>query len=147
MISNLGDSDLLLGQLLVGLIRAIQFERVGNGSFPFLHARDHVGAAEPVGFGEIGRRPAGWMVGMGMVEADDILAALAAFALDVDQFARIDVVAVLRRIGARVSAARGGSHDARAIVVHATKQDTAALMRVGLFAVAANGCVVLQAEF
>ena len=49
-----------------------------------------------MGFGEIGRRPAGGVVGMGMVEADDILAALAALALDADQFAGIDVVAVLR---------------------------------------------------
>jgi hypothetical protein len=49
----------------------------------------------------------GRMVRMGMIEADDILAALAALALNANQFPGIDVVAVLRRIGSRVSATRG----------------------------------------
>ena len=58
-----------------------------------------------MGFGEIGLRPSRGMIGMRVVEADDVFAALPAFALDADQFARIDVIAVLRRIGSSIAAA------------------------------------------
>ena len=57
-------------------------------------------------FGEIGWRPAGGVVRMGVIEADNVLTALAPFALDADQLARIDVVAVVRRVGAGVAATR-----------------------------------------
>ncbi len=39
-----------------------------------------------MGFGQIGLRPAGGVIGVGVVEADDVLAAIAAFTLDADQF-------------------------------------------------------------
>src|SRR2546425_11051466 len=42
------------------------------------YAGDDVGAAEPVGLGEVGLGPLGGVVGMGMVEADDVLFALTA---------------------------------------------------------------------
>ena len=38
----------------------------------------------------------GGMVGMGVVEADNVLAALAPLALDSDQFLGVNVVAVVR---------------------------------------------------
>ena len=47
-------------------------------------------------FGEISLRPLRGMVRMRVVETDDVLTAFAALALDADQFARIDVIAVLR---------------------------------------------------
>src|SRR5271165_3239318 len=87
------------------------------------------------------------MVGMGVVEADNVFTALAAFTLDAHQFAWIDVVAVLRRVGASVAAARGGSYDAGAVVVHAAEQHATALVRIGFFAVSAEGFVVLWVEF
>ncbi len=41
-------------------------------------------------FREVGGRPLRGMVGMGVIEADDVLAALAAFALNADEFPGID---------------------------------------------------------
>ena len=87
---------LFFAELLVGFTAACQFKRVGDGCLSFFHAGDDIRAANPVGFGEISLRPLRRMVGMGVIEADDILAAFAAFTLDADQFARIDVIAVLR---------------------------------------------------
>jgi hypothetical protein len=78
------------------------------------------------------------MIGMGMIEADDIFSALAALALDADQFLGIDVIAVMGRVVARV-AARGGADDGFcAIVFKAAKQDAAALVGIGLFSVMTN---------
>ena len=48
-----------------------------------------------MGFGQVGLRPLGRMVGVRVIEADDVFAALAAFALNADQFLGIDVVAVV----------------------------------------------------
>jgi len=45
------------------------------------------------------------MVGMGVIETDDVLASLAAFALNADEFPGIDLVAVMWRVRARVAAA------------------------------------------
>ena len=49
---------------------------------------------------------------MGMVEADDVFAALAAFTLDADKFLGIDVVAVVGGVGAGVAGAGDGGDDA-----------------------------------
>ena len=48
-----------------------------------------------MGFGVIGRRPARGMVRVGVIEADNVFAALAAFALNPNKFLGIDVVAVV----------------------------------------------------
>src|SRR5713226_4242369 len=74
--------DLLIFELLIVLIASRQFKRIRQHAPTLLHAGDHVGAAEPVRFGEIGLRPARGMVRMRVVEADDVLAALAAFPLN-----------------------------------------------------------------
>ena len=65
-----------------------------------------------MGLGEIGGGPARGMVRVGVVEADDVFAALAAFTLDADEFLGIDVVAVVGGIGAGVAAAGGRGDDA-----------------------------------
>src|ERR1700692_185128 len=87
------------------------------------------------------------MIRMGVVEANNILATLAAFALDAYQLARINVVAVLWRIGAGVAAARRRGHDADAAVIHVAEQHTATLVRISFFAVAAEGFVVVACDF
>src|SRR5262245_19319037 len=81
-----------------------------------------------------------------MVEADDVLFALAAFALDANQLLGIDVVAVLRRVAARVAGAGERGHNAGAVVVHAAEQNAAALVRISLLAVLAEGVVVRLAK-
>jgi len=45
------------------------------------------------------------MVRVRVVEADDVFSALASLALDADEFFRIDVVAVVRRVVASVAGA------------------------------------------
>ena len=99
----------------------VEFEGVRERGLPFFHAGDDVGAAEPVGLGQVGRRPLGGMVRMGMVEADDVFAALAAFTLDAHQFLGIDVVAVVGGVGAGVAAAGGRGDDAGSVVIDAAE--------------------------
>src|SRR5262252_5726906 len=86
------------------------------------------------------------MVRMGVVEAYDVLATFASFALDTHQFLGIDVIAVVRGIGARVATTGRASHDTRAVILEASQQNSAALARVRLFAVPANGVVVRLGE-
>ena len=115
--SVLCDFNFFVEEALVVLVGAGEFERVGDGRLTLFHAGDDVGAADPVGLGEVGRRPLGGMVGMGMIEAHDVLAAAPAFALDSHQLPGINVVAVVRGIGSGVAAARSRGHDAGAIVL------------------------------
>ena len=49
------------------------------------YAGDDVGAAEPVGLGEVGGGPLRGVVGVGVVEADDVEREAAGLALDADQ--------------------------------------------------------------
>src|SRR2546430_12855796 len=57
--SGLPDVDLFVDELLVGLIGSRQLKRIRDHSLTLFHTDDQVGAAEPVGLGEIGRGPAG----------------------------------------------------------------------------------------
>ena len=107
MLCDLFDQDFFIYKLLGGFVCSCEFKRIGYGRFALLHTGNHIRAPDPVGFSEIGCRPLSRMVGMRMVEADNIFAALAPFALDADQFAGIDVVAIMRRIAAGVAATGG----------------------------------------
>src|SRR5262245_29200986 len=129
-------------QLLIALIRACQFEGICQHRFAFFHAGDHIRAAEPVGFGEVGLRPLRRMIGVRMVKADDVLVALAGLTLDVHELLGIDVVAVLRRVGTGVAGAGKRSYDTCAIALQAAEQDTATLVRIGLLAVQTKSVVV-----
>src|ERR1700687_589039 len=83
------------------------------------------------------------MVGMGVIEADDIIAALAAFALDANEFPGIDLVAVVGRVIARVAAAgnaRDGLYNGTgAVVVEMPEQHAAALVGIGFLSVLTEG--------
>ena len=79
---------------------------------------------------------------MRVVKADDVLFALAAFALDPDQFFGINVVAVLRGVSTRVPCAGKRCHNSSPVIVHASKQHTAAFVRIGFLAVLAKGVVM-----
>ncbi len=111
-------------------------------AFPFFYGGDDIGAAHPVGFRKVGLRPLRRMVGMRVVETDDILAALAAFALNADEFLGIDVVAVMGGVGAGVAATRGAGDDARSIVIEASQKNAAAFVRIGFFAVVTKSVVL-----
>ena len=58
-----------------------------------------------MGFGEVGLRPLRGVVGVRVVEADDVEAVAARLALDFDQLLRGDVVAVVGGVGAGVAGA------------------------------------------
>lgn len=95
----------------------------------------------------IGLRPPRRMVRMGVVKTDDVFTAAAPLALNADQIFGIDVVTIVRRISPRILNASGRSHNTCTIVFHAPKQNTAALVRVRLFAVAADGFVIFPFKF
>jgi hypothetical protein len=136
----------LVDEGFVGFEGAGQLEGVGEVGFAGGDAGDDVGAANPVGFFEVGLGPLGGVVRVGVVEADDVLVAFAGLALDADKFFRVDAVAVLRRVGPGVLAARGGS-DGADIAIHLAEEDATAFMGVGLFAVAADFGVVGNGDF
>src|SRR5207244_3398187 len=102
-------------------------------------------AADPVGFGEIGGGPLGGVVGVRVIETDDVERETAGLALDFDELLRGDVVAVVRGVGAGVAGAND-LVDVVAFGVGFAEEDAAALVRVGLFAVSAEGFVVGVAD-
>jgi hypothetical protein len=136
------DFDLFVDKLFVGFVGPGKLKRIGEHRFSLFHAGDHVGATEPVGFGEISLRPLGGMIGMRVIEADNIFSTLAALTLNADQFAGIDIVTVLRGIGTRIAATSGRRNDADAIILRTSEQYAAAFMRIGFLAVTAEGGVV-----
>jgi hypothetical protein len=77
------------------------------------------------------------MIGMGMIEAENIFLALATFALNTHQFPRIDVVTVVRRICACVGAWSGGGHHS-IIPIHGSQQNSATLVGISLFTMPAD---------
>jgi len=61
------------------------------------------------------------MVGMGVIETDNVLSALAAVALNADEFFGIDPVAVVGRIRARVVAGCNARDGLRAVAIELPK--------------------------
>jgi hypothetical protein len=93
-------------------------------------------------FFEVGGRPLRGMVGMRVVEACDVKAAAACFALDFYQLGGSDLIAVVGGIGADVSGGQGSFNEpSRVGLRKSAEQSTAALVRIGLFAVSADGFV------
>src|SRR5579872_1926488 len=88
-----GDLDRLAFETLVVFGGSGEAEGVRLAGRAVFDGSDEVAAADPVSLGEVGGRPAGGVIGMGMVEADDVETALAAGALDADELLRSDVVA------------------------------------------------------
>ena len=78
---GLSDLDGLVGEGFVFFAGAGEEEAVGDlggaGGLVAVDGGDDVGAAEPVGFGEVGGGPLGGVVGVGVVEADDVEAGFA----------------------------------------------------------------------
>ena len=134
---RLFDRDFFVVKLF-GFFFSGQFKGVGLRRSALFHAGDDIGAAYPVGLGEIGLRPTGGMVRMRVVEPDDVQLRCAGLALDTYQFTRIDVVAIMRRVAARVAAAHDAAHILHPFVVNLPQQHATALVRVSLFAVAAK---------
>ena len=138
----LRDFDLFIPQLFVGLIRSGEFKRVGDDCFPVLHTSDDVRTPDPVRLFVISLRPLGWMIWMGVIKTHNVFPPVATFTLDSHQFLRIDVVAIVSRVGTGVAAASSVCHDPRTVILKSTKEHSAALVWVGFFAVTAKSFVV-----
>ena len=147
MLATSADFCRLVDKFLVRLIGPGEFKRVRHRRSPGLDAGDHVGAPDPVGLGQIGHGPARGMIRMRMIEADDLFAALPAFALDLDQFLGIDVIAIVGRVEARVAAPRRARDSLRSIVIKSPQQYATALVRISFLAVLAKGGVVGWGNF
>ena len=120
-------------------------EGVAIFGFAFGYSCDEVGAAQPVGFSEVGGGPLGGVVGVGVVEADDVVLVAAGFALDFDELGGVDVVAVVGGIETGVA----GGDDAVDFVgvgEGVAEEDAAALVGVGLLAVGAELGVVGEGD-
>jgi hypothetical protein len=82
-----------------------------------------------------------------MIKPDNILSALASFALNAYQFPRVDVVPVMRRVGPCVAATRRPRDHARAVIAETTEQNAATLVRIGLLTVRTDRVIVLPGKF
>ena len=72
---------------------------------------------------------------MGVAEADNVFSALTSFPLDADELLRIDVIAIVRRVIARIASPGDASDGFGTVVRKVPQQHAAAFVRVGFFAV------------
>src|ERR1017187_6028482 len=137
--------DRFVEELLVLLACAGQQERIRNRSLPLVDASNDVGAADPVGLVKIRLRPLLRTGVVRVVDVDDVESQAACLTLDFDQFLGRDVVAIVGAVGARIARAYDLPNVisvGRCVAQHSA----AALVRVGLLAVRAQGCVVGVAQ-
>src|SRR6266481_5851792 len=81
------------------------------------------------------------MVGMRVVEANDIFSTFTTLTLDANQFLGIDLVAIVRRVITSVTGARDANHSLGTIVRKLAQQHAAALVGIRFFAVLAKRSV------
>ena len=137
--------DFFVDHFFFFFVDAFERERIRQHRFALFHAGDHVRTSIPVRFSKVGLRPASRVVGMRVVEADNVLSTLAAFALDFNELFGVDVVAVVGRVGARIAGTGDGGDESR-VVVDLADKDSAAFVGVGFFSVLAEGVVELAAD-
>ena len=97
---------------------------------------DEVGAAQPVGFGEVGDGGLGGVIGVGVVEAEEFASSGVCFAQDADQVFGSDLV--VARGGWRCVGGGDGLEDGLGLRREDAEKNAAALVRVVGLAVAAN---------
>ena len=81
-----------------------QQEGVRLNGLPMFDAGNHVRTSSPVRFVQISARPLCRTIGMGVVETNNVLTRQRRLALNANQFRGINMITVLRRVGARVAA-------------------------------------------
>ena len=97
--------------------------------------------------GKVGRRRLSRVIRVGVVIANNVLSALAAFALNPNLVARVNIVTIVRRVDPGVASTGRRHHDTRSVIFHAAEEDSAAFMRVGFFSVLTDCVVVFAGEF
>jgi hypothetical protein len=100
-----------------------------------------------MGFFVVGPGPLGRMIGVRVIEADDVFSTLPAFTLDADQFARVDVIAIVGGIDACVAATGGTGYASTAIFIETAEKDSAALVGIGFFSMGSDLFVVFVGEY
>jgi hypothetical protein len=98
-------------------------------------------------FSKVRLRPLGGVIRMGMIEADDVFSAVAALALDANQFFGVDVVAIVCGIGTCIASTDNRGDDACAVAFHLAEKNAAAFMWISQFAMLAKGFVVFAIDF
>src|SRR5690349_20961131 len=93
-----------------------------------------------MGFGQIGLRPLGGMIRMGMIEAHNLQSLAGRLPLHRDQLFRIDGIAVLGAVRTRVPALHNGFNDSIP-VAKTSQQDATALEWIGMLPMTAKGIV------
>src|SRR5271168_531784 len=87
------------------------------------------------------------MIRMRVVITDHVLAPLSSFSLNANLVSRVDVVAIVGRIAARIASLSNRRHYSRAIVIYASQEYAAAFVGIGFFAVLTDCVVVCFFEF
>jgi hypothetical protein len=59
---------------MLGFFQSFQQKRIGKNGVPAFHADDYIRATCPMRFGKIGRGPSSGMIGMRVIEADNVMA-------------------------------------------------------------------------
>ena len=126
-------------KMFVFLFGTGEIEGVSFGRSTLGDGGDDIGGADPVRFRKVGEGPMAGMVGVGMIEASDLVAGAVGLTLDADEVFGGDFVAVLG-VGREV-VGRDGVGDDFDVIVEVPEEDTAALVRVSRFAVLAERLV------
>ncbi len=113
-------------------------EGAGGGRFSAADFGNEVEAAEPVRFGEVGLRPLGRVIGMGVVEAGDFEATQMGVAQDGGQIFGRDPVAVAWRLFFRVGGGYNGG-DLPAAGGAGAEENAATLVGIGALSVGVDG--------
>lgn len=144
-----GNLDPLLLKALVFFACACEQEGVCLTCRAALDRGDHVTATQPVRLIEVRGRPVRRMIGVRVVEADNLQSLSAAFSLEADQLLRSNRIPVMRSIGRGVPCRSGFFHFVHRQLGTAgepSQQHTAALVRICLLSMLPNRVVDLLAE-
>src|SRR5438270_4558790 len=126
--------------------RSQQHIRSGERGQALLHAGNHVRAVKPVGFRQVRGRVIGGMIGVGMIKADDVLAAVARQLDGGDHLLGMDAVTVGWGVTAHVLAGQGHGYQAMH-VNHVPRQNAAARMGIAALGFPTNQIVISLADF
>src|SRR6187402_16121 len=134
--------DLLVVKNLVVFVGAAEQERIRHLGLPLRYGRDDVTTTVPVRFVEVSLRPLRRMVGMRVIEPDDLQVLLPSLALCLDELLRGNVVTVMRGVGACVARAHQLYDFVFARDDGSSQHDAAALVGIGLLPVLTHRVVL-----
>jgi len=115
-------------------------KRIRIGGPAFCDCRDHICAAQPMRLGKIGCGPLRRVIGMGVVETRNFRSLLPRLSLNVNEFQGSYVIAVMSRIGSRISGTHRFYHSPSA-GNGLPKQRSTALVRICFLSMGTNSFI------